>query len=411
MARPGRSSPPQPSIEIVADDRGFSDLKSDWERLWAASARQEPMLSHLWISGWWRHFRNDRTLSVGVIRIGREVVGIAPCCIRTFRYRGFLPFRRLELMGAEEGEDDGITSEYIGLLSAPGYEAVVAATFAAAVIGKTFGDFDECVLERMNGEDELIAFIENAFERLGRPVALDTLSMAPHVKLPEDWDTYLKSLPKKRRGSLTRSLRDLEAWAGADGYQLCRSDDRASFERAFDIVARLHGERWQDSAHGGSFAKPKFSRFHREHGWSLAQAGLLDVVWLEVADEPLAALYLLQSNGRIQFYQSGRRLDVPRQIRPSIVTLALAIKDAIARGYTEFDFLGNAVPYKTGFARSFRPIVRLRYAPPSGRESVRKSLVHIRDFVRRRRNQATIAVAADSTDAASDASAAAASAN
>lgn len=358
----------------------------DWERLWALSARREPMLSHLWISGWWKHFRNNRKLAIGVIRIDGEIVGIAPCCIRTFRYRGFLSFRRLELLGAEEGEDDGITSEYIGILAAPGHEADVAATFVAAAIDGAFGRFDECVLERMNGEEPLVGLLGHAFERHGHEIELRTTSMAPHVKLPSDWNAYLRSLPKKRRGSLTRSLRDLEVWAGADGYKLCRFVDRASFERAFDIVARLHGERWRDSTHGGSFGKPKFTRFHSEHAWSLAEAGLLDLVWLEVADEPIAALYLLKSNGRIQFYQSGRRMDVPRQIRPAIVTLALAIKDAISSGYTEFDFLGNAMEYKTGFARSLRPIVRLRYAHPGGRERLRKSLVLVRDLVRRNRN-------------------------
>ncbi len=52
----------------------------------------------------------------------------------------------------------------------------------------------------------------------------------------------------------------------------------------------------------------------------------------------------------------------------------LAIQDAMARGLGEFDFLGGDSAYKPYFTSLTRPLVTLRAARPTLRETTRRTL-------------------------------------
>ena len=60
------------------------------------------------------------------------------------------------------------------------------------------------------------------------------------------------------------------------------------------------------------------------------------------------------------FYQSGRRVDVPKAVRPGIALHALAIRASIESGLREYDFLAGASRYKRELALATRPLVTLR---------------------------------------------------
>src|SRR5262249_47539321 len=98
----------------------------------------------------------------------------------------------------------------------------------------------------------------------------------------------------------------------------------------------------------------------------------LELSWLVARGKPVAAAYNIVWNGKEHFYQSGRALDLPKEIRPGIVLHALAIRRAIDAGRREYDFLGGRSQYKRQPAPARRPAVRVR--------AVR---ARIRDFVRR----------------------------
>jgi CelD/BcsL family acetyltransferase involved in cellulose biosynthesis len=92
----------------------------------------------------------------------------------------------------------------------------------------------------------------------------------------------------------------------------------------------------------------------------LLERGALELLWLEVRGEPVAAAYNLVWGRRVQFYQSGRKMDVPRRVRPGLVLHALAIQQSITAGRTEYDFMGGAVRYKAELATASRPLVSIR---------------------------------------------------
>ena len=104
---------------------------------------------------------------------------------------------------------------------------------------------------------------------------------------------------------------------------------------------------------------------------ALLAEGALELMWLTVRNEPIAALYNIAWDGRVYFYQSGRKLDLPRDIRPGVVMQIYAMQRAIEAGRREYDFLAGASQYKLQLASSTRPLMQLRAVRGSLRERVR----------------------------------------
>jgi hypothetical protein len=317
---------------------------------------------------WWNVFGEGRTLRAALFSEGARLAGLALLCSRQHRHRGAIPFRRLELVGSGEPEADEICSEYIGPIAERGAEAAVARALAESLFAGQLGEWDELILPAMDGELALPGLLAEALERRGIAVESTVTARAPHIPLPKTWPDYLAALPGSRRYAVQRALRDFDRFAGADAkFHVAQTDDDLARGRA--ILQKLHGERWEGT--GGVFASPRFCAFHDAVMPLLLRAGALELWWLEVRGEPLAALYNIVWNGKVQYYQSGRRMQLPKSVRPGLVLHAHAIRHAIEAGRREYDFLAGEPAWKLQLALATRPIVELRAARPGWRETAR----------------------------------------
>jgi predicted ATP-grasp superfamily ATP-dependent carboligase len=131
----------------------------------------------------------------------------------------------------------------------------------------------------------------------------------------------------------------------------------AELEEGKGTLMALHGERWGGR---GAFASTRFRAFHDAIMAELLSRGELELAWLTVRGEPCAAVYDILWRGKAYYYQSGRRIDVPRNIRPGIVLLVSLVRRAIDAGRREYDFFGGAYRYKRELATACRTAVRLR---------------------------------------------------
>lgn len=365
------------TVDIVRDLPSLLALRDEWAALSERSRPREVVLEPLWLLAWWRVFGGEggRSLRVFAFRDGGKLVGLAPLLDRTHRYRLGLGFHRLELLGSGEAQEDEICSEYIGVLAEAGREREVAAALVSALSDEPF---DEIVLPAMAGDGPMPALLKEAFRERGLDGSLEEIARAPYIPLPSSFDAYLGALPSSHRYVVSRSLRELERWAGGK-VELLRASDRDGLAYGRHILESLHGERWEAKGRaGGVFASSRFRAFHDEVMRALFERDALDLLWLEVRGEPLAALYNIVWDGKVCFYQSGRRLDLPKPIRPGVAIHALAIQRAIEKGYREYDFLAGASQYKTQLSLATRPLVELRIVRPSLKEQARKLLVEAR---------------------------------
>ncbi len=362
------------SRTLLSDVAALEALTPEWEALLARSRHSEPTLSPTWMLSWWRVFggEGNRALRALAVREGGKLVGLAPLLLRPASYPPGIPFRRLELLASGEDESDETCSDYIGILAAAEHEAAVADALAEAVIECELGSWDELVLPAMNAEGAIPSLLADAFRRHGIAVELSDPAPSPYVALPKTWDEYLERLPSRRRYMVRKSLRDFEAWAGAPP-SLVRARTSEELARAQDALYALHRERWSREGKVGVFDSPRFRAFHELVMPELMAKDALWVGTIEAHGEPIAAFYNLVWGGKARFYQSGRKVDLPRQLRPGIVMHACLIRAAIEAGLTEYDFLGGTSRYKTELATAQRPLVTLRAAPASLVETARRT--------------------------------------
>jgi CelD/BcsL family acetyltransferase involved in cellulose biosynthesis len=348
---------------VVTDVAGAEGLRPAWTDLLTRVARDEIALSPDWLLDWWGVYGNlqGRELRLGLFYDAGRLVGLAPLLRRRYWYRGCLPFRRLEFLASGERPHEGIYSNHLGVLAERGAEGEVARRLAVAIAAGAFGGWDEVVLPMMSGDGPMPGLLATAFRGAGLAAEMEVTARAPYISLPATWDDYLRSLTPNGRRSIVRSQKALDAWA--DGTtRLHAITDAVDLDRGKEILVQLHHARWHSDGVSGVFRSPSYLRFHEAMMGRLAGLGALELLWLSVRGEPVAALYAMAWAGKVYAYQTGRRTDLPGHLRPGAVLLALAIRRAIERGRHEFDLLADEAAYKLQFASQTRPLVRVRAA-------------------------------------------------
>ncbi len=376
------------TFRCVSDFRELDGLAPAWHDLLLHSSSAEPMQSPTWLLTWWRIYGqgSERTPHVGLFYERDQLVGLVPLCRRRFRYLSFLPLIRLEFFGADVDEGDGVCSEFLNLIVRAGYEDRVARAFAQQCRRGSFGSWHEIVLASMNGEAVLPGHLLKAFQETGYPCDLHTTTEAPYLRRPESWEAYLHSLnANKRRYLLTawRRSRPGQETSGASkkskGRILCPRG-RPSWRLCTITVGR------RGPGLTAQFRRPRFAAFHHVVLPQLLAEGRLQLFWLVVRDEPIAVSYEIHANQKVYLYQSGRKTDVPPAIRPGIILTMLAVQEAIAQGFREYDFLGWPSQYKAQFTKTTRPLVALRIAHSCPREWLRRGASAALAWARRLRN-------------------------
>jgi hypothetical protein len=280
--------------------------------------------------------------------------------------------QRLEMVASGEEQADEIHSEYLGPLAASGREVEVAAALAAHLDEHRAG-WHEILLPLLDGQSPAVLALEPAFRVRGLACESAPTLECPFIALPKRWDDYLPSLASEDRYMARRTLRDFEKWAGK-GYRIEIATTHEELVRGKEILHRLHEHRWQARGHGGAFASEHFRRFHDMVMPALLDRGELDLRWLVVNGEPVAASYSVVRGGRVYYIQGGRSTEVPKGVRPGIALHLYSIRAAIEAGRTEYDFLGGDARYKQQLSTSTRPLIQLRITRPSLPEAARTTL-------------------------------------
>ena len=295
-------------------------------------------------------------------------------CARRFRYRGGIGMARLEFLGADMDEHDGVCSEFLSVIVHAGYEERVLESFVSHLDRGAFGPWQELVFSAMNGADAMASRLVRVFEARGfRPEQRIITDAAVCASARSLGGLSAEPLARKRR-YLLRAWKEFEAWAGG-AWEVKRVTTHADLTEGQAILHRLHNNRWQEGAGiEGMFSKPRFVQFHQDYMAGLFHAGALDLFWINVRGTPIAISYQIRTPRKVYFYQGGRELSVPAAVRPGIIMSMLAIQNAIADGLREYDFLGGPAQYKLQFTKVSRPLIEIRIARPGPTEWLRRSL-------------------------------------
>jgi CelD/BcsL family acetyltransferase involved in cellulose biosynthesis len=361
------------ACKVVNDNAEAELLRPAWTDLLERCDRNELTQSPDWLLTWWSVFgpTQGRQLRLALFHEDDRLVGIAPLLRRRHWYRGWLPFTRLELLGSGEPAEHGIYSNHIGVIAERGLEAKVAKALVAAIAGGALGRWDEVVLPMMSADTALPELLVESFRTAGHDAESTVLAGAPYISLPPSWSDYLRGLSANSRRNIERSIKAFDKWADGTTELECITLP-ADVDRGKAILMKLHHERWGVDDQAGVFRSPLFLAFHERMMRALAERGALELLILRARGEPVAALYSVVWADKVIAYQTGRRIDVPANVRPGGVVLSLAIRRAIEQGRREFDLQADEAFYKSQLTPHVRKLVQVRAARRCAVEMIRQ---------------------------------------
>lgn len=337
-------------IDLIDNAADLASLERDWRSVYDADPDAHYFLSWTWMSKW----------MFGVVR---ESIILAVRPDDHSPYCAFWPLR-LRTIGIKGGGLGTIismagqgASDYTGVLCHPEYESKAIPALVRRI--KKLG-WRNLVLGAFRASDARMRAILLEFN--SRDFVTESLdliyddgsdhSVYPHVALPNGWEDYLQTcLSKETRRKVRRFLRQVEG----DGPFHITVSNAETLERDLDILFRFWNLKWGAEGAAG-YVKAHYEMFRH---CSAIGTLFLPIMWQD--NRPLGALAnLLDDVKQTMLFKIFGRDEEFRNPSPGLILYAVAIREAIARGYRECDFLQGDHRFKYSFGAADRRVFQHR---------------------------------------------------
>lgn len=332
----------------------------DWDRLAAGS----PFRGWTWLSSWWRNYGShngddSRThlAALCVFDDADALIGVAPWYLDCSTVWG----RVLRSLG-----DGEVCSDYLGVLCHPADEESVIEALADYLVANAMSDDPEALhwdlmdLDGIDADDRVMSALVERLASLNCEFYQQAVANCWRLTLPAEWDCYVASVGR----NLRHKIRKLDRNYWDSGRVTLHEVERLSeLPAAMDILIDLHQRRRVALGEKGCFASARFLAFFREVMPELLRHGQLQLYWLELDGQPVAAECLLLSGGILYMYQGGIDPAAAQHEPGNLIHMGI-LQKAIKGGIVAFDFLRGDEPYKARFYARPRPIIRLHLVPP-----------------------------------------------
>ncbi len=356
------------------DDRG----RDRWHQVIAGMPVSSPFLSTAWTNAWMRVFgRVLKPVLVSVLDASGAPIG---SCLLTSRVRRttVVPHVRVHLNTDGENAMDSVIVEHNALLAIAGAEDVVARAIAGHVVDMRADEF------HVAGAGEVeVSRLLRAFPSWTADIEWHDAPFVNLELLRAASRSHLDVLSRNTREQLRRSLARYQC-RGPIVVEAARTVCEA--EAMFVELVALHESRWQAVGHTGAFASASRREFHRAFIREGVPTGNAQLLRITAGGDTIAVLYNLVANGRVNFYQSGLRLEDDKHLKPGMAAHHLAIQYCLEHGYAEYDFLSSAPGegrYKSSLANESRQLAQLTLARPGWRCRYFNGLRRLRHGARR----------------------------
>ena len=136
--------------------------------------------------------------------------------------------------------------------------------------------------------------------------------------------------------------------------------DFNSVDEAMRIFFKLHQERWKSKGEPGLFSSEDFRNFHAEIAKIFDEKEWLDLHFLTVNDEPVAAAYTFNYNLKKYGYLTGFDPTFRKYGVGNLLKMHL-IEECIKKGFREYDLTRGFEPYKADWATNVRKNFVVRF--------------------------------------------------
>ncbi len=326
------------STEIIKGDAVFILLADEWDPLVEKSMTHTPFQYLSYQKAWWDHLQPENSeLNTVVVRDDGELIGIA--CLYVMddlvHFNGCVEETDyLDVITAEENAEMVWTAVFNTLCSPeyPEWELLELCNIPAESPSRT-------IIPKLAGQQSY-TFEETVNE------------VCPIIDLPATFDEYLAQIDGKQRREIKRKLRRANG-AGAELVIIGPEDDIDEAVDEFLTLLRKSTFEKRDWLTDGRCAM-----FH-DAAKAAMEAGILQLLFMEVNGRKAATLFNFDYDGRIWVYNSGLDPEAFGNLSLGVVLTAKAIELAIENGRKTFDFLRGDEIYKYRFGAKDTYIYRL----------------------------------------------------
>lgn len=345
-------------VRLVEDEAGFEVLESRWADLLARAADPNTFLGHDWLYCWWASYRPRARLCLVLAERGERLMGIAPL-MRTRGTRSYLPLRALQFVGDGTSETDHMNFVVDAAERGPVMTVLLAAIDRLR--------WDLLMLNQIPGEASNTGAVVDFARSRGWLITSREVP-CPACKLPDDYESLLRSMPGRFRTALRSTRRKLDA-RGDVSFGLHSTPEE--IPAALDTLFSNHGDRWKLKGQAGVFVDPRKRVFYANLSARLLRNGALRFYYLKVGSCIVAQQYCFAHGSTVMLLQEGfdpefAHLNVGNALR------SMVFERLISEGVGKYDFLAGLSRHKQNWANVFPVDLRLELA----RTTIRGRLAH-----------------------------------
>lgn len=322
-------------------------LRDRWNLLLGQSASDTFFLTWEWISSWWSAYAENKAPLVLAAWEKESLVGIAPLCIERVRRAG-RSWKYLRFIG--DGSHD---SDYLDCFAQRGREQ----EFAGVVLDyleEHRNSWDCLELHGPVGTSLFVQAFTSKWKSGGRTFAMEDVPCLT-LKLPRSWDDYTQSLKPRFRSKVRSALSFFEGSLKLSPVE-CTTEEQ--LESWLPVFFELHGKRWQSKGKPGVFQGDAKRKFYLEMSRAALKAGALRLHRLEWGERAVAFQYGFSCGGRFLLLQEAYD-PAFEHLRPGLALRAFRLREMIAHGDTEYDFLAGVAQHKLDWGAESKRVIRL----------------------------------------------------
>lgn len=336
-------------IQRINTFEDFYSLHEKWNALLNESPVNSFFLRWEWLYNWWKAYKEDKyNLCILLVFKGDELIGIAPFYIIKKNWKNILTIRRLMFLGTKEGS---VISEYMDIIYKAGEEEAVIREIAEFIVQQDL--CDDIFFNLIDASSKTIPLLEQTASDMKFLHIIHSKVESPYINLQNNYNDFLNGLSSSMRHKIRNNNKKLKEYKNI---VFRKTSNISEFDADFEEFIRLHQFRWESKKFPGSFSGGRFKDFQKLVMPEMFKNGHLELRFLSVSGRNIAALYNINYNNKISFYQAGLDASFDNKLAPGLLLHNYSIQEAIKAGLREYDFLlmGNMDSYKKHWAKEHR---------------------------------------------------------
>ncbi len=337
-------------VSSIHTDNEFLNIRDEWNGLLRRGQSDNIFLTWEWMYTWWNNNQAGASLLIITVRDGDgRLVGIAPLYIKKVSFHGLASLRAVTFLATDE-----VCSEYMDFIAdSEKHEMVVEEVFD--YLRENSAAWDCVILSDVMADSASYRHIVGVLDARKAGYFITDEKECPYITLPGSYESYLKGLSKQFRYNLARREKALQTRFGASFSVYDGSED---IDKVIDRLFELHEKRMGKTGWNSDFLRKNLKPFHMDAARAFHENGALRIYSMKIGGETVAMLYGFRYNDKFFYYQAGMNPDYEKQSVGTIL-MANCIRDCIAKGLKEFDFLRGTEAYKYKWTGTSRKTVNI----------------------------------------------------